>query len=194
MGNGTALQILVRKIRLRIFNIKATLGISEYYAEKNVVGVELRNSILKKIAQCQDIESNFILHNKYKAGVKTRNSKEEQMVRTSFYENMLHSDYIVCVRGRGNFSVRFYETLSMGRIPIVYDTEQLFPYKDELDYSKVGLFINSLQHAIDELPALIVEYHRSLSPEEFQAIQRNNRELWINFMSSKGVVSNFSKL
>ena len=41
--------------------------------------------------------------------------------------------FTLCYRGRGNFSVRFYETLMRGRIPIQINSSSIFPYEDEID-------------------------------------------------------------
>ena len=35
---------------------------------------------------------------------------------------MLASPYILCVRGAGNYSARFYEALALGRIPVLVNT------------------------------------------------------------------------
>ena len=58
-----------------------------------------------------------------------------------FYENMVSSDYIVCVRGGGNFSVRLYETLAMGRIPIFINTDCLLPLNKSIDWKKHVVWI-----------------------------------------------------
>lgn len=33
---------------------------------------------------------------------------------------MTGSDYVLCTRGNGNYSIRFYEALCRGRIPVFY--------------------------------------------------------------------------
>jgi hypothetical protein len=44
-----------------------------------------------------------------------------------FENNLLNSDYVLCPRGFGNTSIRFYETLSTGATPILINTESEYP-------------------------------------------------------------------
>lgn len=53
-----------------------------------------------------------------------------------FYENLRDSDYVVCVRGAGNFSVRFYETLAMGRIPVFINMDCALSFDNQFDWKK----------------------------------------------------------
>jgi hypothetical protein len=193
-GNNTLLQYIYRFIKLQIFNFKATFRISNHHPESLLPGVFYREKILKILSKSNLIIKNFIISNKYKAGVNSNNTEEVGKIRKIFYLNILNSDYTLCVRGGGNFSIRFYETLAMGRIPIVYDTNQLFPYKNQLNFENIGLFIDSNKYKIKEIPYLIKKYHDNLSEEKFIEIQKKNREIWIKYMTEEGVSNNFDKL
>jgi hypothetical protein len=62
-----------------------------------------------------------------------------------FQAQLLNCDYILCPRGFGNTSIRFYETLSAGRTPILIDTDGGLPellsgYVWEDHIITVGLF------------------------------------------------------
>jgi hypothetical protein len=194
LGKNTIPQFVVRFVRQVIFNAKAILNFNNYYPEAFFPGVFTRERILKRIKKSNLINENFTIHSKYKSGIKTRGTKEEFDARKRFYTNILESDYTLCIRGAGNFSIRFYETLAMGRIPIVYDTNQLFPYTNHIDYKNVGLFIDSKSHKISEIPQLIYDYHTKLTSDEFSRIAKSNRNLWLEYMSTTGVAKNFSKL
>ena len=75
------------------------------------------------------LTTNYILRSKYRAGV-SREKDPFHPSRLEFVNNILGSDYTVCMRGGGNFSVRFYETLSLGRIPVFIDTDCLLPWHE----------------------------------------------------------------
>ena len=45
----------------------------------------------------------------------------------AFVENIENADFVVCDRGRGNWTIRIYEALSRGRIPVLYDTGGALP-------------------------------------------------------------------
>jgi hypothetical protein len=67
------------------------------------------------------VQTNFILRDKwfngaYEDGRLNRARMDES--RREYVENMFGSDYVLCTRGSGNFSIRFYETLSSGRIRV----------------------------------------------------------------------------
>lgn len=79
-----------------------------------------RMETLNALSASPDIETAFILRDQFMGGL-TQQSKDE------FYINMMNSHFNVCNRGAGNFSIRFYETLAAGRIPVLLDTDIVLP-------------------------------------------------------------------
>jgi len=90
--------------------------------------------LLDTLRRDSRIHANFIRRASYRAGAKTK----EDMERTTreYYDNIRRSGYILCVRGGGNFSVRLYETLMMGRIPVFVDSECLLPFQNEINWKE----------------------------------------------------------
>ena len=133
-----------------------------------------RYKILKKLEQFPEIKTNFIYREKYRAGAKT----ESQLKRTTMehYQNIRHSDYVICLRGTGNFSIRFYETLMMGRIPIFIDTDCLLPFTNLIAWNNHIIAIK--WDEIANLKDTILNFHRSISGNDFKQIQKSNRKLW----------------
>ena len=84
--------------------------------------------------------------------------------------------YTFCIRGVGNFSVRFYETLAMGRIPVLIDTDCKLPLEEEINWQEHACIIK--EKDIKQLPKLVAQYHNNLSEADFEAIQISNRNLW----------------
>lgn len=131
-----------------------------------------RYKLLEKLRLSDAIATTFIYRNKYRAGV---NSNEQRKKTTEeFYKNIEQSLYTFCLRGSGNFSVRFYETLIMGRIPLLIDTDVRLPFHDEIDWNKHCVFA-SPKNYIEK----IITFHKEHSSEELIEIQRKNRELAI---------------
>lgn len=61
----------------------------------------------------------------------------------SFVETTCNSRFVLCPRGYGRNSFRFYEVLQLGCIPIyVWDDIEWLPYKNEIDYGKFCISIN----------------------------------------------------
>lgn len=113
-----------------------------------------------------------------------KESKRKAIMK-EFYDNMERNIFIFCYRGRGNFSVRFYETLMMGRIPIVINTNCIYPFTDLIDYNNVGLFIeeNDLNKEMN-LEQRILDYYEK-NKNNLLEIQKNNRKIYEEYFSKK---------
>lgn len=127
-----------------------------------------RFHFLKKILKEDNIESDFIFRNKYRA--RDAGSKEDSTIE--FFNNIQNNLYVFCLRGNGNFSVRFYEALIMGRIPVLVDTDVKLPLEDEIDWKKHCLIVSE-KSIIKEL----VNFHSSKTEIEIEEMQKNNRKL-----------------
>lgn len=102
--------------------------------------------------------------------------------RREFYSNMIENKYTFCMRGVGNFSYRFYESLCFGRVPIVIDTDTILPLENIIDWDKHIIFIND--NDIERLPYIIKNKTFDL---------RNNRDLWETYFSPHGFLKNINK-
>jgi hypothetical protein len=104
---------------------------------------------------------------------------------------MVNSDYILCARGKGNFSFRLYETLSCGRIPVFINTDCVLPYDFEINWKEFCVWVE--EEDIDSIAKRVAEFHNALTPEGFTAIQRKCRKLWEDRLSPEGFFANFHK-
>jgi hypothetical protein len=105
-------------------------------------------------------------------------------LRVEYVENMVASDYVLCVRGSGNFSYRLYETLSCGRIPVFVDTDCVLPYDWEIDWRHLCVWVDA-----DDVKAIgrrVRAYHEALSAAEFEERQRECRAVWEQWISPTG--------
>ncbi|WP_044398990.1 exostosin family protein [Lacinutrix sp. Hel_I_90] len=133
-----------------------------------------RAGYLSALLKDNRIDSHFILRNKYRAGVTSEAEKQKSMIE--FYENIFNNAYTFCSRGVGNFSVRFYETLAMGRIPILLNTDCRLPLHTTIDWKTHCVIIEEAE--VHKMPAHILAFHEALSSADFENIQHNNREIW----------------
>lgn len=104
-------------------------------------------------------------------------AKEVNKMESEFFKNISDNLFTFCYRGGGNFSVRFYEVIMMGRIPLVIDTDCMFPYEDEIDYSKVGLFVQESELNNLNLEEVIKEWYDK-NKDNLLDIQKNNRKIY----------------
>ncbi|GEL12410.1 Exostosin family protein [Flavobacterium glycines] len=126
---------------------------------------------LKLLKKNPEIITDFIFRNQYRAGVKTEEEKKKTTME--FLENIESNPYTFCMRGVGNFSVRFYETLAMGRIPFVIDTDFSLPLSHEINWEKHCVIAKS-----NEIAESLIHFHKNCSFEDFELMQQNNRKLW----------------
>ena len=120
------------------------------------------------------IETNFIFRKKYFGGALT--DQEKTAITRAFYDNLQASQYVLCFRGAGNFSVRLYETLAMGRIPVFINTDCLVPLVDKLEWRNHVIWIEyNERHKINDK---IHEFHSKMNPQQFENLQIENRKLW----------------
>ena len=147
-----------------------------------------RSSVLRKFENQPGIKTNYLLRRRYRAGIMHDKSLYNP-TKVAFVNNILDSDYTVCVRGGGNFSVRFYETICLGRIPIFIDTDCLLPFQDEIDYKAYFPWIDvaDLPHATE----IIREFHANLSDDDFIGLQKACRQLWLEHMTPEGFHRDF---
>ncbi len=131
-----------------------------------------RYQLLKQLEDSVQIKSDFVLRNAYRAGVKT--ADEKQKTTLEFYTNIESNLYTVCMRGAGNFSVRLYETLLMGRIPVVIYSDMKMPLAAHIDWNARVVFTDS-SHLIPD----IVAFHKNTSAEKLLSIQQENRKLML---------------
>jgi hypothetical protein len=150
------------------------LGFSENEPQELLSSSFLRASVLKALEKSDDVLTNFIVRDKYRAGVTT--GKETHSTTLEFYDNLKESEYVLCVRGAGNFSVRFYETLAMGRIPVLIDTDCALPLDDTIDWKKHVVWVEYDNR--QQVAERVSEFHKNLSEKDFLDLQKTNRKLW----------------
>lgn len=103
-------------------------------------GLYFRRQALQFLKK-QGIASNFLIRSSYSMNSKTLTVDPIQ-ARNEYVENIKNSDYTLAPKGDGNFSVRFYESLSLGRIPLLIDTNCPLPLEKDIDYSHYILKVN----------------------------------------------------
>jgi len=131
------------------------------------------------------LKTNFILRKGFWAlGI------NKQIARKEFIHNMENNLFIFCYRGAGNFSYRFYETLMMGRIPILIDTDCVFPHDDKVDIGSLGVVIKekNIEEDPKKLLNIIIEYYKH-NKHRLVDIQKRNRQIWEDYYSPKGFLT-----
>lgn len=169
----TLLKLWVKELPISL----AALVSKERGAEHK--GILFRKKALVALAKNKRIEPHFIVRATYSGHVKTMQGGVADN-RREFVDNFLGSDYALCVKGDGNVSVRFYEALSLGRIPLFLDTACVLPLEDIINYRDFCVFIN--WRDIERIGDILADFHAKLSPEQFEDMQHKAREAFTSYL------------
>ena len=141
-----------------------------------------RQLLLKKIHDSQQT-TDFILRRGFWAP-----ELPKEQARQEYIKNIKDNLFTFCYRGAGNFSYRFYETLMMGRIPLLIDSDGFYPYPLETDEDihKHCLYLKPKD--LDNFDELFKSY---IQNNDLKQIQKNNYELWKKHFSAEGFIRTF---
>jgi hypothetical protein len=177
---GFANPSLKENLRWTISTIKANLervlGIDKSDQQFIYNAALRRFKYLKKMESHDKIITDFIYRDKYRAGAVSQLQREKST--EEFFENLNNSPYTFCLRGAGNFSVRFYESLASGRIPVLIDTDVQLPLENQIDWD---------QHICRILPnedlcEKLISFHNQKNIASFEKLQLLNRNLYENYL------------
>lgn len=139
----------------------------------------LRGEIVTILENKKRIIPNFKIRNYFWGG-----DIWGENVRKEYIENTLNSDFVLCVRGAGNFSYRFYETLCLGRIPLVIDTDIDLPFENYINYDTKILRIPI--EDLDKIEDYIFAFWNNIN--DYLELQKNNIHFWSDNLSPVGFI------
>src|SRR3989338_830174 len=153
----------------------------------------VRTVALQVLAMNHQIDSNFIIREQFLGGASPSSGKIDfermNRLRQEYVQNMIESDYIHCTRGGGNFSYRLYETLSCGRIPVFINTDCVLPYHSDINWKEYCVWVDETE--VDRTAEKVIDFHKTLSPEDFTELQKRCHKLWEDWLSPVGFFANF---
>ena len=138
-------------------------------------GLYFRRRALKALSQSSSIKTNFIIRRSFSGNLKTA-SGDPTHLRREYIDNIFNSDFILAPKGDGNFSLRFYETLSAGRIPVLIDTDYVLPLESEINYDQV--IVRVPYQNINQAGEIINAWYQNLSEEEWLFKQQQAQTLF----------------
>ncbi|MFX0071196.1 MAG: hypothetical protein ACFFAO_08910, partial [Candidatus Hermodarchaeota archaeon] len=134
-----------------------------------------------------NIETDFIIRTGFWApGI------DKLTARREYIENMRNNLFIFCFRGTGNFCYRFYETLMMGKIPVLINTDRVFPFEECYELKSLGIIIDEqdLSKGKIDLETEILNFYHT-NKNNLIDMQKNNRKIWEDYFSPKGFINHF---
>lgn len=147
----------------------------------------LRYQFLNTFLRYENCICNFEMRSNYLGGSWQRKGQFDlelyREIRKTFIENLQKVDYVADYRGGGNYTLRFYETLCAGKIPVVLDSDRVFPLEELIDWEKHALFIpfQEIKRGGSLLNEFHIKYRNSITD-----IKKENRKLWEEYLSPEG--------
>lgn len=177
-GHATSslLQASLTISKTAIKNICYYLYLKPYLPHKLISSVYMRSKILKLFSKSNQINTNFIKRTSYRAGLKYNVNKQNHQTTKDFFKNIDNSDYTLCYRGAGNFSIRLYQTLAMGRIPVFVNTDCILPLENIIDWKNHVVWIE--EQEISKISEILIKFHSNLDDKLLNQLYKENREFW----------------
>ena len=145
-------------------------------------GLTFRMKALKTLINSSLVKTNIIIRSSY-SGHKETIREDPVRSRRQYLGNMLNSDLALAIKGDGNYSYRFYEALSLGRVPILLDTDCVLPLENIIDYKEFVIFVNA--EDVSRIDEVVAEKWGNISNDKFLSMQRRAREMFEKYLSTK---------
>jgi len=138
-------------------------------------GIYFRQKAIVALKQSSLVETSFIERDFFSVNKHTIKLPRE-VLRAEYLKNIQDSDFVLAPKGDGNFSIRFYEALALGRIPVLIDTDCVLPAENEIDYaaSVVRVPHGDLAHADRH----IADFYNRFGAEGYREAQKKARVLF----------------
>ena len=132
----------------------------------------------------QDVRVDTMLHDS-KAFIKTHANQLPHLER--FLYTMQACPFILCCRGKGNWSIRFYETLCADRIPVLLDTDVVLPKEEVIHWDTVIIKDSDPKRLVDK----VVEWN-TRGPAFVRAAQQRCFEVWYKMLRADVFFEHFT--
>lgn len=143
--------------------------------------VGLRSRAIEQLRRHAGVEEHFVIRDAYRAGATS--GEERARTQREFDDNLRTSTYALCVRGVGNFSARFSEALSFGRVPLFVNTNCVLPLEDFIDWRSRTVSVEADQ--VDVIGDRLVEAHDDVLHDSLRS-PAALRELWESHLTADG--------
>jgi hypothetical protein len=127
-----------------------------------------RVQLFRILQHSNDIICNFIFTN---APCMGKIDPEIEIKKSTFTENLRTSEFTFCPRGNGNFSIRFYEALLSGRIPVVVKSDNEMPFEKYINWKDYCVVSENESTLVQD----IITFHKN---NDLNKIQRQCKDIF----------------
>lgn len=178
-GQATANGFKTAKDLFLLLRLKFSkrIGKSPYLTIPMFLPAYERYRLLENLEKSSKIKTDFVYRMKYRAGAHT--AEDKLKVEREFYQNIRDNMFTLCLRGMGNYSVRFYQTLAMGRIPVLVDTESKVPFEEYIP--EKGFYLRVPYKERNRIDQFLEDFIEKKSEEELIQLQLTCRKVWESY-------------
>lgn len=144
-----------------------------------IKGITYRMKAISRLQESEAIETNCIIRTSY-SGHRQTIKTDANTARQEYVQNMRDCDYALIIKGDGNYSYRFYEALSLGRIPVLLDTDCILPLEDEIPYDEFVVRVPYWD--VFHIDHYVAEHFGQTSPQDFIAMQKKARDAYEQYL------------
>lgn len=146
---------------------------------------KIRNESIKYFKN-SDIKSNIIIRKYF---IRRFNDKQQKQYRLKDFTDIIRDNiFQLTPRGAGNFSLRFFETMAYGRIPVLPLSDNVLPFEDKIDWENVIIMGNTFE----ELESKMKEWYNKgeifIKEKQVQC-----KRVWNEYLSMEGFCNEILK-
>jgi hypothetical protein len=190
-GQATSNFLKTVKDHLQYLGLNAmkVIGRSRYLHIPYFMAASERAALLSSLENSNLVQTDFLKRERYKGGAKS--DQDQKRLEYEFFKNIYDNLFTICMRGFGNYSVRFFQTLAMGRIPVVIETDSILPFESQIDYREICVVVPYKDRF--KADQYIINFINSYSESELKVIQKRCRQTWLDHFRKKGLIYGLSQ-
>ncbi len=142
-------------------------------------GIFLRRKAISALEASQHVRPIVTIRHSF-SGLARTIGLDPEKARSEYIQTMQESDFCLAPKGDGNYSLRFYEALSLGRIPVLVDTETVLPFEDRIKYDDV--IIRVPMQDVKNIGNIIADEYTHMTKDEFIQRQQKARKIFEEFL------------
>lgn len=157
-----------------------------FYARK--AGIYWRRKAMRALELSPVVRTRFIVRRSFSGAGRTI-ELSPAAARKEFIDSIVDADFVLTPKGDGNYSNRFLEALSLGRIPVLIDTDVLLPLEDTIPYEKIVVRVPMNKVAVT--PKYVRDFYDSLTEAEWQERQKLARSTFLEHLEQSQFFRNY---
>ncbi|MDR3639217.1 MAG: exostosin family protein [Isosphaeraceae bacterium] len=118
---------------------------------------------------------------------RTYGREQQQALRTEYLDLIAQSRWVFCPRGDGLNSLRFFETLACGRLPILVADDTALPLEEEIPYGE--FVVRVPEHRVEDWEIYLEAFAAAHPDLEYcSSLARNTFRQWFTTASLRRLV------